>query len=543
MQGKALLAALAFCIAATIGHAQQVSYGPGLPLSGGTLSGPLTVDGGLLTNVTISGGTSSATIQVNSAAGGALSINSKNSNDITFNNRVSAPDFKTPGNTITLSGSTVPVTPLSIVANWAGSSTLTGNTSLRNAVIGPASDNAAVPNGGRSELLISGNYGGANFTGIRFGMLSQLQLNTVSALGAAGQGLVGYGSIVTPSVNLGGVSSGFGTTQFGLGSAFGENPWARCATGATFLAQCVGAEIDASIQTGASAANFSVLQLVLTSDHAMQGTVVDTMLELGAQVGASAGVRNLITAGRYDSQFPLDANGYLFQVQSSENGVAAAGAGGFDLNQFAASGSGPEGGAFYWRSPGVQILDTGLQAGYLSIAQGSGLTAIDGNYQKMATAAGSITVAAGGSNYATGDLACDAYGDCVKVTAAAGAVTGVSSVVSRGNQASPPADPVSFTARTRSGSAYGSGLTLNLGAWTAGTTIAIGASGNTRIGTGSALATNATSGFLQIATMAGTPTGTVGAAGQAALVIDTANKKICYSIGGGTWECTGALLP
>jgi hypothetical protein len=67
--------------------------------------------------------------------------------------------------------------------------------------------------------------------------------------------------------------------------------------------------------------------------------------------------------------------------------------------------------------------------------------------------------------------------------------------------------------------------------------------GNTIIGKASALATNAANGFLQIATMAGAPTGTVGALGAAAVVIDTTNKKICYSTGGGTWECSAAFTP
>lgn len=71
----------------------------------------------------------------------------------------------------------------------------------------------------------------------------------------------------------------------------------------------------------------------------------------------------------------------------------------------------------------------------------------------------------------------------------------------------------------------------------------INSGANTIIGSGSALATNATTGFLQIATMGGAPTGTVGAAGKAAIVIDTTNKKLCYSTGGGTWECSAAFTP
>lgn len=70
--------------------------------------------------------------------------------------------------------------------------------------------------------------------------------------------------------------------------------------------------------------------------------------------------------------------------------------------------------------------------------------------------------------------------------------------------------------------------------------------GNVRIGAGGALATTATVGFLMIQTMAGTPTGSVttSAAGKAAIVVDTTNKKICYNASGGTtWECSAAFTP
>jgi hypothetical protein len=62
------------------------------------------------------------------------------------------------------------------------------------------------------------------------------------------------------------------------------------------------------------------------------------------------------------------------------------------------------------------------------------------------------------------------------------------------------------------------------------------------IGSSSALATNATAGFLQIPTCAGTPTGTVAAiTGKACLVYDTTNLKLALSVGGGTWKQTAAL--
>lgn len=61
-------------------------------------------------------------------------------------------------------------------------------------------------------------------------------------------------------------------------------------------------------------------------------------------------------------------------------------------------------------------------------------------------------------------------------------------------------------------------------------------------GASAALATNATSGFIQIPTCAGTPTGTVAIiTGKACLVYDTTNFKLGLSVGGGVWKQTAAL--
>jgi hypothetical protein len=58
--------------------------------------------------------------------------------------------------------------------------------------------------------------------------------------------------------------------------------------------------------------------------------------------------------------------------------------------------------------------------------------------------------------------------------------------------------------------------------------------GNIILG-GVTLATTATTGFAMIPTAPGIFTGTVGAAGQAAIGINTASHKLCHSEGGGVW--------
>lgn len=65
--------------------------------------------------------------------------------------------------------------------------------------------------------------------------------------------------------------------------------------------------------------------------------------------------------------------------------------------------------------------------------------------------------------------------------------------------------------------------------------------GDFRQGTGSALATTATDGFLLIATCAGAPTGvpTNAGAGQIPMIFDKTNNKL-YAYNGG-WKASGAF--
>jgi hypothetical protein len=80
---------------------------------------------------------------------------------------------------------------------------------------------------------------------------------------------------------------------------------------------------------------------------------------------------------------------------------------------------------------------------------------------------------------------------------------------------------------------------FKVGTWNAAGGIAAAGvspvSTNLVLGTGVALATNATTGMILIPTCAGAPTGNVGAGGQAALIFDTTDGKI-YAGVSGTWK-------
>jgi len=394
-------------------------------------------------------------------------------NIIEFNNAA------TYGNTITLSGSTVPTPLANLIANWAGSSTIAGNTAATAVKMGDSSDNLSMPSGSRDELLVASNYGGTSFDGGRNGVMVQMNWNTASTVSTALAGLVGFNSKVTASASAGGTSTNY------LGSIFGANPWADCQTGATFFANCVGAEVDGALQTGASASNFTVFQAVLTSDHATHGVVGDDGYTLVAQTGASAGVRIGFLMGSNSAQFPLDPNGYLFQAEAGENysTVPSVASGGEDFLQATFSGSGINGGGFAFRTEGASSSPATAIDNVGAIKLGSVYASATATTFTLDTSlfsfGGLATLVSGGSNFTVDDLVDDGYGNVFFVNTVPIVSTSDLTLKYRaeGRTSAPAVSSLNFKSLTRTGAAYGSGLSVTESAWThAGTTLNIGPS-------------------------------------------------------------------
>ena len=365
---------------------------------------------------------------------------------------------------------------------------LSGTNTVQQGVLNTFGSNSdtATPNGGAGSLTMLDVHDrlAAGWTGSRVGIWSSVSDIAATTQTNATTGMIGLGANVNAQFNRGGVSSGFGVTQFGVGNQFGAVIGAGMTAAATYLRSNIGFEIDIHALAGSSISVQVGMQIVHDAAHAVQGTNTDVAFRISDQTSVvGGGWKNAIMVGGYDSQWPVDANGYLFQVVAGANNGAkpVAGAGGFDLNQMNVAGTGPEGGGFLWRSPGVKIRPTEVAVGYGALTNDANGLAIDATYQQMATAAGAITAAAGGINFSTGDIVADVYGNTLVVTAAAGAITGISAVLTRGWQTVPPADPVAVTARTRSGAALGTGATLNYGAWTARAGVTI-ASAGTKLG-------------------------------------------------------------
>jgi len=191
-----------------------------------------------------------------------------------------------------------------------------------------------------------------------------------------------------------------------------------------------------------------------------------------------------------------------------------------------------------WRSPGFSVDGGGQHSmGPTTLtydASGNATLAVTRVREISAT----IGTAAGDHYKATDEIA-DANGGLWTVASVAvapvGALTGVTQL-QPGYASSCPGAGTSVTA--------GSGQlgTLNISCAPLGNLILGASTHNVQIGGGSALATNATTGMLLIPSMAGPPTGNVGALGKVALVWDSTNKKLC-TIAGATVECSPAYTP
>lgn len=444
--------------------------------------------------------TNATTLSGGGAFSGTFSGNHTYSGVVTFSggvggtlagNIVEVNSINTYGNTITLSGSTVPTYMGKYVANWAGTSTVAGNTSLAAFNIGTASDNAAIANGTRNELLITGNYGGGTFDGFRQGVMVQMNFNTASTLSSSTGGAGGLESKVVPSANFGGSSA-----SNLKGAFFGANPWADCKTGATFLSQCVGTEIDVALQTGASAGNVTGLQVVLTSDHATHGIFADNGYALVAQSAATAGLRKGFVIGSYQATWPIDPNGYLYPIETSSNYSVNPdlAAGGNDYLQVTFNGSGANGGNFAFRTQGASSSVSAtaidglgalkLGSAYLNPSSASTLTLDTGLFAFN----GISSVVSGGTNFTTGDLVDDGYGNIFSVTASAGVVSSLAlKYRAEGRTSAPAVSSLAFNTlmNTANGTTRGSGLTVTENAWTQqGTTLNFGTTTATTLNIG-----------------------------------------------------------
>lgn len=185
----------------------------------------------------------------------------------------------------------------------------------------------------------------AGFLGGRQGLVVNLNMNGAPSGANVNDNYCALASYATAAANLGGIVSVPAGAIFGLGAV------GLALNGATYLLNVTGAEFNVAVNTGASTAFKSLIQLSARTDDAVQGTTVDTMIWMYSQQNNIL-FRNALFIDGSAGFFPIASNGYVMRVLGNTGGSTIAN--GIDLsdthltitgsafksNNFAVSGAG-----------------------------------------------------------------------------------------------------------------------------------------------------------------------------------------------------------
>lgn len=384
-------------------------------------------------------------------------------------------------------------------------------------------------NNGIQGLNVQINYG----TGIGGGRtaLNAVSNQTAGPTGGTDAAFNGVGASfdARANFNVGGTSPTIGSAK---GFVFGSNPSAHLLGTATNFISPIGEEVDLVTGSGSSFIRKVGVQIVSLSNDVQHGNAgVDADLLFFANGGSQMDYGLLL--GDEQGYGPVSSTGTMIGSRiwgGTSQAVGTVGWGIDFLSTIAANG--------LIRGNGFQVDGSGnTYVGFGILKPDSGGLVIDTNISQATTA----TVNTGGSGWTGAADVNDNMGNIWTIAVnGGGAVT--SATLKRAAQNSTA--PATTTIQPQWFQPAATGTVLNV-SYSTGTTLKLNPSGNTLIGTGSPLATGATSGFPLIPSSAGTPTGSVSGAGtgKVAIEIDTTNKKLCYSTGGGTWECSAAFSP
>lgn len=345
-------------------------------------------------------------------------------------------------------------------------------------------------------------------------------------LAPGGELQLGSGSATTAiSTSLGGSAPASGASRGFIYGGFGAQMWAY--SGATNLSGVVGSEFDVGIFTGASAAERVGIKVISFGD--LRGAERDSAINIGAFGNAPGWKTALSFTG---GASPFDAtNGAIIRYEPLPTLIPAPSVASekvqlltpIDLTGIISVS------AHMRTSGGFQVLPAGdISTGSLHVSTSGATVNIDASGGILA----SVAANASGTGYRVNEYVFDrATGTVLQITAINGSGAPTTYTVSIAGSYIGAA-PGTLTLI----GANGVGPLTAVPTWTTGTTLALQpSSGNTRVGTGAAIATNATTSMLLIPSCAGAPTGNVGALGQVALIWDSTDAKLYVGVAG-TWK-------
>lgn len=332
--------------------------------------------------------------------------------------------------------------------------------------------------GGVSLLGVSYSTGGPGATGNRTGMSVVASIDAQTGNKAAGYSNGFYGAAawtMQMSANDGGVDF---TDAGSYGNAYSINPVTTLYSGATFLHGTTVAEFDIDCRAGSSTRYKSAAVFVQLSTDVVQASAPDAD---GALVivkpPAAVGWRDfgLSFATPY-GQWPFNASASLIKAYQDQGGSTQSARWGLDMIHatFPATGNAYDGGFF--RTKGAAMDGAGmLRLGTTYLTPGTTGLTIDAK----GSVGVSATVAAGGANWVVGLFARDPYGGFWRVTSSGGPATAVSMVVAPTFPTrTPPANPVALTAYGTAAIDYSAtGLAINIAWNTTATVLALQPSG------------------------------------------------------------------
>lgn len=407
--------------------------------------------------------------------------------DSTFSGLVKARNFSTFTTVQTLSGSGTPAVLVSAKQDIAGTSTFTGGYELNQ--FGANSDSLAVDSGSVYYLSGQGQLK-AGQTGGRTGVYGNVTRNVATTLIDGGDTSIGVSGHAISNVTAGGSSSGLGFTQFGMGNHFGLLGKARVSGTATGYRSNVVQELDVAVADSATVASVVGLQIVHESDHARGAPRWGANVAMGiASQSLTAGPSysdkgwdvGLMFGGVSGGAWSFKDTAVLIRLHGATGagGTYPLNAAGFaDALQGNFAGTSPGGGGFLLRGAGVRVNPSDTYGGEIQIGAASlrGTSAgaeLDLNYQQVTA----VTVASGGTLWATGDMAEDVYGNVYTVAGHSGGVITSITLTRSGWRTATVGTPVAISAISRNGTTYGTGATVTLSTWTPRTALSIQPSG------------------------------------------------------------------
>jgi hypothetical protein len=322
--------------------------------------------------------------------------------------------------------------------------------------------------GGVNWLQINGNVN-AGFTGKRAALDATLNITGTNGSVPDDNSRQWQAGIFTTSIhaNQGGVGFSGNSAGFVYGGA--DQMWAF--SGATYLSGVVGRETDVGIQTGASAAQRTGMQVV--AFYNQQGNYDDSGYKISATSGAPGFQVGWEVQG--GTSYAIGSTGTILGYLPPKPGTLA-GISATYMNPASALGidlSGTEQTTAALRTTGgAAITGTGaLDAQSLKVSTSGATVSVDAIGAELASV--SLTSASGGAGYKTTDHLYDPItGSILSVSSVngSGAITGYGIVTPGHYVGSAPSSPVTLYGGT------GTGATVTM-TWTTATTLALQPSG------------------------------------------------------------------